>query len=160
VIGVLSDVAALVAALAAMLTAVGTFLTVRQMQRQMQASYRPELTFARVFLKAEPDSTSSSPVPTHWTAQPRYPVTVTYTTLTPAPAWGFFTNLYNVGLGAATSVNVVWNFALEDMIEEVNRVAQRTLTPAFYEYKGERYFLIRRLGRNTLSFGKTKKRSP
>ena len=133
-IGVLSNVAALVAGLAAMATAVGTFLTVQQMQRQMEASYRPELTFARVLLKAEPDS-PSSPLPTHWTEQPRYPVsgTTTSTNTITVPAW-FTTNLYNVGLGAATSINVVWNFTIEGMIEEVNRLAQRTLTPAFYEY--------------------------
>jgi hypothetical protein len=134
VIRVLSNVAALVAALAAMATAVGTFLTVRQMQRQMEASYRPQLTFARVLLKAEPES-PSSPLPTHWTEQPRYPVsgTTTSTRTITVPAW-FSTNLYNVGLGAATSINVVWNFAVEDMVQEINRSAQRTLTPAFYEY--------------------------
>jgi hypothetical protein len=141
-IELLSNVGALLAAVAAMFTAVGTFLTVRQIRRQMEASYRPELTFARVFLTAEPDS-PGCPLPTHWTEQPRYPATGTWagtttgatiTTLTPVPGW-FFTNLYNVGLGAATSINVVWNFALEDMIAEINRLAQRTLTPAFYEYK-------------------------
>ena len=142
--GALSNVAALVAALAAMVTAWGTLQTVRQMQRQMEASYRPELTFARVLLKAEPDSPSSplpthwteQPLPTHWTEEPRFPVsgTTTSTSKITAPAW-FFTNLYNVGLGAATSINVVWNFAVEDMVEEINRLAQRTLSPAFYEYK-------------------------
>jgi len=141
--GALSNVAALVAALAAMVTAWGTLQTVRQMQIQMEASYRPELTFARVYLKAEPDSPSTplpthwteQPLPTHWTEEPRFPVsgTTTSTSKITAPAW-FFTNLYNVGLGAATSINVVWNFAVEDMIEEINRLAQRTLTPAFYEY--------------------------
>ena len=130
---VLSNVAALVAALAAMLTAGGTFLTVGQMQRQMEASCRPELTFARVLIKAEPERptgalpVSSGPLPTHWT---EYTTTSTKTT---APTW-FSMNLYNVGLGAATNINVVWNFAVEDMIEEINRLAQRTLTPAFYEY--------------------------
>ena len=141
--GALSNVAALVAALAAMVTAWGTLQTVRQMQIQMEASYRPELTFARVYLKAEPDSPSTplpthwteQPLPTHWTEEPRFPVsgTTTSTSKITAPAW-FFTNLYNVGLGAATSINVVWNFTIEGMIEEVNRLAQRTLTPAFYEY--------------------------
>jgi len=147
---VLSNVAALVAALAAMLTAGGTFLTVGQMQRQMEASCRPELTFARVLIKAEPERPTGAlpvssgplpthwteqPLPTHWTEEPRFPVsgTTTSTSKITAPAW-FFTNLYNVGLGAATSINVVWNFAVEDMIEEINRLAQRTLTPAFYEY--------------------------
>ena len=119
-----------------MATAVGTFLTVQQMQRQMEASYRPELTFARVYLKAEPDS-PSTPLPTHWTEQPLPTHWTEYTTTstkTTAPTW-FSMNLYNVGLGAATNINVVWNFAVEDMVEEINRLAQRTLSPAFYEYK-------------------------
>jgi hypothetical protein len=122
-IGIISNVAALLAALAAMLTAVGTFLTVRQMQRQMEASYRPELTFARVFIKGEAHS-PQYPLPTRWTEAPRLTenwsgdgVSAGATiTLTRVPVvWGFYTNLYNIGLGAATSINIVWNFAVEDM---------------------------------------------
>jgi hypothetical protein len=144
-LGIVSNIAALLAAMAAMLTAVGTFLTVRQMQRQMEASYRPELTFARVFVKGEAES-PQCPLPMRWTEMPRFmedwtgggtttaavvtatlPLLITRTRLP--------TRLYNIGLGAATSISVTWSFPVEAMVEEINRLAQRTLTPAYYDYK-------------------------
>jgi len=99
-IGIIIHVTALLVALVAMLTAAGTLLTVRQIQRQMEASYRPELTFARVFLKGEAES-SECPLPTKWTERPRFTETastIILTPLTPAPSLSFYTSLYNIGL--------------------------------------------------------------
>jgi hypothetical protein len=102
-------------------TAVGTFLTVRQMQRQMEASYRPELTFARVFVKGEAES-PQCPLLTRWTETPRFmegwtgggtAITLVKTSI---PLGRFHTNLYNIGLGAVTGISITWSSVLSHIL--------------------------------------------
>jgi hypothetical protein len=47
--------ASLLAAIAAMISARGTFLTIKQMQQQTQASFRPVLIFAGSWIKVQLD---------------------------------------------------------------------------------------------------------
>jgi hypothetical protein len=125
-----STFATFLAALAAMVTAVGTLLTVRQMQRQMEASYRPELTFPRTWVRAEVES-PQCPLPIRWVPpqDPSSAVTVV------SPPQKSYLQLYNVGLGAATNVRGEWNLPVVEMIQEINAMAQRALTPVYYKYE-------------------------
>jgi hypothetical protein len=59
IIASIGSFGALLSALAALAAATGTFVTVRQMRRQTEASYRPELTFARVEITASAEKANS-----------------------------------------------------------------------------------------------------
>jgi hypothetical protein len=131
IIAAVSGFASLSAAVAAMFAARGTFATVRQVQRQTEASYRPELTFSRVEVKGTA-SGEGWPIPSSWTAN----------TLESSDrkdhkelsTFRFGMRLYNVGLAAATNIRVEWKYPIKDFTEKVNVAAQRRLIAAFYEF--------------------------
>jgi len=44
--------------------------------------------------------------------------------------------LRNVGLGTARSVRIVWDFDVADTVKRANDLAQRSLTPIYFEFDG------------------------
>jgi hypothetical protein len=131
--GVFSGLVACLTAIAAMLTAGGTLLTVRQMQRQMAASYRPELTFARVFVSCRAKA-PRLPLPTFWKPQGVTSEEGEQERDTSVTEDQFSMNIYNVGLGVATNVRIIWGFPVEDMVTKINQLTSQTLTPAYFDY--------------------------
>jgi hypothetical protein len=129
-VGIVSNLATFVTALATMVTAAGTLLTVRQMKAQMEASYRPELTFARAWIKAETEF-SKCPVPIRWIPPP--PDTGSGTIVIASQT--VYLQMCNVGLGAATSVRIQWNFPVLEMIDVLNALSQRALIPVYFKYE-------------------------
>jgi hypothetical protein len=129
------SVASLLTALAACVAAIGTFVTVWQMRKQMEASYRPELTFGQVWLEAKAGN-QVWPIPSYWIARAEPPQEHREKgqPLGPLPP-KFGVRLYNVGLAAATNIRVAWNFPVEDLADEVNKLAQRALVPAYFDAK-------------------------
>jgi hypothetical protein len=116
---------ALVASIGACLSAIATFWTVRQIAKQREASYRPELVFSRTFFDASPDPIRDGSLPERW-------VNSRTQAESQEPLRDLSVSLHNVGLGAAKNVTILWSFPLEETVERVNRDAQRTLTPAFF----------------------------
>jgi hypothetical protein len=116
---------ALIASIGACLSAIATFLTVRQIAKQREASYRPELVFSRTFFDAIPDPIRAGSLPTRWIN--RQIVAESTPSLEDLSVC-----FRNVGLGAAKSVAILWSFPLEQTVERVNKAAQRTLTPAYF----------------------------
>jgi hypothetical protein len=139
IIAIVGDVASFTAAMAAMAAAWGTFLTVKQVQRQTVASYRPELAFAAVLFTGRSEK---EPIPYYW---------ITGRSVEEADQEDIATdhrkrndayyhpsiNLYNIGLGAAARIQLAWRFPIEGFVDEINKLAQRALVPAFFEYKPE-----------------------
>ena len=120
---------ALGASVGACLSAVATLWTVRQMARQREASYKPELALSRTFFRSVADPLAKGSLPVWWTepegigsepAVARRPFTVP---------------LRNIGLGTAKKVEVSWSFQIADMVETANQLAQRSLTPAYFSYE-------------------------
>ena len=90
---------ALLASIGACLSAVATFLTVRQIAKQREASYRPELALSRVYLECTKDPITQGSIPTLWAAKGKDgktdPLTRSLSLL-----------LRNVGLGTAKGVSI------------------------------------------------------
>lgn len=116
---------ALVASIGACLSATATFLTVRQIAKQREASYHPELVFSRTYFEAISDSIRASSLPTRWVNKQARAESV-------PPLEDLSISLRNVGLGAAKNVTILWSFPLEETVDRVNRAAQRTLTPVYF----------------------------
>ncbi len=124
----IDQIIALSASVGAFLAAIATFLTVRQMIQQREASYRPELVISRTFFEGSKDPIAKGELPTHWVTKP--------VANGESDSWPVFSvPLVNLGLGAAKSLAVRWSFPIEEMIEKVNDLAQRTLTPAYFDLK-------------------------
>jgi len=124
----IDQIIALSASIGACLSAIATFLTVRQMIKQREESYRPELVLSRTFFEGLKDPISQDPIPTHWVSKPD------------ANGGGqtspiFSLPLRNVGLGAAKAISVQWSFPIEETVNQANHLAQRTLTPAYFTLK-------------------------
>jgi hypothetical protein len=45
--------------------------------------------------------------------------------------------LRNIGLGAAKELSLNWSFPIVDLVKAVNARAQRSLTPAFFEFEND-----------------------
>lgn len=124
----IDQIIALSASVGAFLAAIATFLTVRQMIQQREASYRPELIISRTFFEGSKDPITKGELPTHWV---RKPIADGEHDSLPV----FSVPLINLGLGAAKNLAVQWSFPIEEMIKQVNDLAQRTLTPAYFDLK-------------------------
>ncbi|PWE14916.1 hypothetical protein [Alcaligenes faecalis] len=117
---------ALAASVGACLSALATFLTVRQIARQREASFRPELAMSQVHFEAGPDPIRAGLLPTKWIARnwkgKEMPATFEELSLP----------LRNIGLGSARGVHLHWDFDLAGTVKSANELAQRTLTPAYF----------------------------
>lgn len=122
----IDQIIALSASVGAFLAAIATFLTVRQMVQQREASYRPELVISRTLFEGSQDPITKGELPTHWVPKPD---------IASDSSPMFSMPLVNVGLGAAKSLSVKWSFPIEEMVGQINDLAQRTLTPAYFDLK-------------------------
>jgi hypothetical protein len=115
---------ALITGAGACLSAIATFLTVRQIARQREASYQPELVLCGIDFSAMSGQDNRDVLPTRWLSDTAGP--------SPLVQKEASIPVRNVGLGAAKSIILTWSFPVEQMVNYVNEAAQRTLTPAYF----------------------------
>ena len=127
----IDQIIALVASIGACLSAVAAFFTIRQVSKQTENSYRPELAISRTMFKSIPYSTSAGSIPDRWVKKEEE---------SPNIRGPFTIPLHNVGLGAARDLKVQWSFPIEEATSKINELAQKSLTPIFYEYKNGQLF--------------------
>ena len=107
---------ALGASVGACLSAIAAFLTIRQIARQREASYRPELALSRTAIRSTRDNEKA--LPTLWTESSN-----------PEPAKAEWPGrrlvlaVRNVGLGTAKRVSVSWSFPIEEAVQNANQLA-------------------------------------
>jgi hypothetical protein len=111
------------ASVAAFISAVATLLTVRQMAKQRQTSYRPELVLSSTHFEGRAEVAGQLPL--RWVTRAPQPDAENTSRELSIP-------LHNVGLGAAKGVSIAWSFPIEATVEEVNSLAQKALIPAYF----------------------------
>ena len=126
---------ALLASLGACLSAVATFLTVRQIRKQSESSFRPDLTFSSTTFKGSPNPSPLLPKslsPDFWTnEEATTDVLKDGAVATEFPIFSRFgIPLLNLGLGTAKNIAVSWSFPLENLVKQINELAQRTFSSA------------------------------
>ncbi len=124
----IDQIIALAASIAAFLSALAAFFTICQVSKQRESSYHPELAVARTKFQCISNPLSKGNIPDTWiecTDGEEIQNVLSF----------FSVPLHNVGLGAARNLKVKWSFQIEDAISKVNELAQKSLTPVFYEYK-------------------------
>ncbi|MGV3470009.1 hypothetical protein [Limnobacter sp.] len=124
------QIVALLTSIGACLSAVATFLTVRQIAKQREASYRPELALSRVYLECTKDPIAQGSIPTLWAAKGKDGKTDPLTRSLSLP-------IRNVGLGTAKGVSIKWSFPFDVVTKQVNEVAQKSLSAAYYTFEEE-----------------------
>lgn len=124
------QIIALLASLGACFSAIATFLTVRQIAKQREASYRPELALSRVLVECTKDPIISGTMPTLW-------VPKSEDGKADALSRTFSLPLRNIGLGPAKAVSVFWSFPFESVTKQVNDLAQKTLSAAYFTFEKE-----------------------
>lgn len=122
-----NEIIALLASLGTCFSAIATFLTVRQIAKQREASYRPELAFSRVLVECTKDLIAAGSIPTHWTTKGEDEKTNTQSRFFSLP-------LRNIGLGTAKNVSVSWSFPFESVTKQINETAQKTLSAAYFTF--------------------------
>lgn len=154
------QVIALSASVAAALSAFATFLTVREMKQQRQLVHRPDLVVLPVALKATVEASDGVAVeravpavpeglPIHWEGKSGRDLVSSGPFIAAA--------ISNIGVGGAKGIEATWSAPIESFSADINAMAQRALTPAFYEYRSERLtFKSESLGGMTMMWGNTK----
>jgi len=143
---------ALLASIGACLSGVATFLTVRQIARQREASYRPELAISQSSLQGQPDPIAAGALPSFWTKMAEYNASTEGVQRPMLP-------LSNVGFGTAKEVSLVWSFPIAEVVATVNQLAQRTLTPAYFAYDDGAVLLKSDSLGNRMSFWKNQEKA-
>lgn len=123
----IDQIIALIASIGSCLAAIATFLTVRQMDKQREMSYRPELAFSQVIFEGI-NRSDDSLIPDVWAHADKD------SSLSDSR---FCIPIRNIGLGSAKSIQISWSFPVEHTIQSINTLAQETLSPAHISYKGE-----------------------
>ncbi|MDD4964160.1 MAG: hypothetical protein PHI11_09620, partial [Gallionella sp.] len=100
---------ALISSIGTCLSAIATFLTIRQIAKQREASYRPELAFSRTFFVAEPDPIRAGALPEKW-------VNKKLGLETPMLLDDLSVPLRNVGLGTAKAITISWSFPIDQTL--------------------------------------------
>jgi hypothetical protein len=115
----------LAASIGACFSAVAAFFAVRLSSQHSKASYKPELVISQADFKCSSDKS----IPSEWArVNPEH--------IEENANVGFFAMpLSNVGLGAAKQISIVWSFAIEDVITQINEITKESLIPAYFEYK-------------------------
>lgn len=116
------QIIALLACLLTLFVALATFLTVRQIGKQREASYKPELVFSKSRYTA--NSTKNS---MHWNCATRTENKIV-DSLVP------FTN---IGLGAAKEVSIEWEFDVPKAVTLVNELAQKAMSEGYIEIEND-----------------------
>lgn len=122
---------ALITSIGTCLAAVATFLTVRQIKIQRELTCHPEILIPLTFFGG---TASKNTFPIYWKRkdvvkeEPEKPDT----TLLHIP--DFKVDLYNIGLGVAKDITVSWSFPIDDIVKDINDLAQCTMTAVYISF--------------------------
>lgn len=119
-----------------MAAATGTFLNVKQVRRQTEASYRPQLVFAQMNVLATSKGLGWQ-IPSFWTTDLESPEASKEELHDRRFLHHFAIPLYNVGLAAATNVKISWDFPIAMLVDQVNKLAQQDLIPGYFEFNSD-----------------------
>jgi hypothetical protein len=139
---------ALFASIGACASAVATLLTVRQIAKQREASFRPELVVPRVIISCR--ATDSSGIPHYWSAEDSF-------SAGDKPKSQFKLPIRNIGFGAAKNVVLTWKFDLEAAVKLVNDLAQRSLAASHFSIENEALMFETSNGNAQASFWKNQR---
>jgi len=128
----IDQVIALSASIGGCMSAIAAFLAVKQSTKQREASYKPELAITRTTITASKNPITKSTFADFWVVEKeeKEPGNVNLLSSLSLP-------LRNVGLGAAKEVSLKWSFPIEELISNINKMAQKALIPAYFEYENE-----------------------
>lgn len=141
----------LAASIGACLSAIAAFLAVRQVSKQRESSYKPELVLSRTVFECSSNPLSKGEIPDTWVPRKDNEEESNFLR-------SFSMPLRNVGLGAAKGIKVTWSFPIESVVATVNEITQKSLIPAYFEYEHEILSLkSEELGGSTSMWGNQKK---
>jgi hypothetical protein len=140
----IDQIVALAASIGACVSALAAFLAVREMSSQRQMTYRPELVPSRTPFVASSHRFGKSFLPDQWLAR-----SLRDDNSNTAPEATIKIN--NVGLGAAKHVQLSWHFDISAAIEQTNNLAQKTLSAAYFELKGDALVVKAEAGQGSTS---------
>jgi hypothetical protein len=115
----------LAASIGACMSALAAFFAVRLSSKHSKSSYKPELVISQASFKCSSDKY----IPSEW-------VNANIVSKDENTNIGFFSlPLNNVGLGAAKQISIVWSFAIEDVISQINNITKESLIPAYFKHE-------------------------
>ncbi|MGD0961174.1 MAG: hypothetical protein ABSB19_15315 [Methylomonas sp.] len=123
---------AMSASIGACLSAIAAFLAVKQNTKQREASYRPELAITRTIFTASKNPLTKSSFADFWVEGQEEKESGDVNLLS-----SLSLPLRNIGLGAAKEVSLNWSFPIEALVSDINKKTQKSLIPAYFEYKNE-----------------------
>lgn len=107
---------ALVASVASLITAGAALGTVLIMRRQLRQAYQPEIALSRTVIRST--KVNGEILPRLWIESPD-----SDSDYIPSSMYGLRIELRNIGMGTANGVRIKWSFPIEDVVKELNEIA-------------------------------------
>ena len=109
---------------AACLSAIAAFFTVRQVSKQREHSYRPELVIPSIVIDGISSNQEKEFIPLWWSDN------LNLNSHNDPKRFQFSIN--NVGLGAAKEIHLSWSFPIEKIVNDINKLIQQSLIPLYF----------------------------
>ena len=122
-----SETISLFSGIGTFLAAIATFLTVREIIKQRKSSYRPELVLSKIVFCASADMRRGRNLPALWTND--HKVTENSREIE--------IPLSNIGMGAAKSVVVKWDFPITEALSLVENIHSDANDEASFTFKSD-----------------------
>lgn len=121
----------IVGQIATWITVVIVFLTLREMEKQRRESYKPELVVPTIDLFGHGNKKGKLTIPIEWNKEILKDDSLPHDeqdkwfnpTISPC------LTIYNLGLGAASNINIVWNYDIDSTIEVITDYCYKNSIP-------------------------------
>lgn len=120
------EMVALAASVGACASAVAGFFTVREIAKQREAAFRPEIVPSSTSFVATKRQTAKSDMPDCWREG-------SLLNGTSVAGREVEISLINIGMGAARQVELNWSFDIEKAVKTANTLAQESLSATFFK---------------------------
>jgi hypothetical protein len=127
----IDQIIALAASVGSCFAAVATFLTVAQIAKQRKAAYRPEIAPSRTQIEGTVGSFEKGAQQISLRTVDSEGAVVDKNNTSN----GLAIPIANIGLGSAKDIVITWDFPISELVEELNKRAQRTFTPAYFTFE-------------------------
>ena len=144
----------LIASVGTCLSAFATFWTVREIKKQRETIYLPELALSSTLFECE--SSSGGLLPS-WTKTIKTSEGIINCLGSEQPDIRYSIPIRNVGLGVAKNVIVSWEFPIVHLVTELNELAQNSSSSAKFNIKNDLFSMTDNTGNMVCCVWKTQK---
>jgi len=140
------QILSLLASAATWATALIALMSLLSIRSQQKAAHRPELTPTRQIIHAIASASNGAPSYWTWTEIETEEAVAPNSSEPARPTKAvlrerYGVRLFNLGTGAAKDISIEWKFAIEQLVQRINQLSQRSFAEIYIEHDIKRQTL-------------------